>query len=69
MRTVFQYEKAEVRDAIVAQRSRTVDLLRGFPDADWEREVVPRWRLREVAAHLVSTDEASLTGRLFVLGL
>lgn len=69
MRTVFEYDKAEVRESIVAQRARTVDLLRSFPDPDWEREVVPRWRLREVAAHLVSTDEASLTGRLFMMGL
>jgi uncharacterized protein (TIGR03083 family) len=69
MRTVFDYDKIEVRDAVLDQRRRTVELLRTFSDADWEREVVPRWRLREVAAHMVATDQASLTGRILILGL
>ena len=63
------YSKDEVTLAVRSQRARTIELLRGLPEADWERIVVPRWRVREVAGHLVSTDEASLTGRLLMLGL
>lgn len=63
------YDKAEVTLAVRSQRARTIELLRGLPEAEWERIVVPRWRVREVAAHLVSTDQASLTGRLLIIGL
>lgn len=51
-----------------AQRQRTLTVLRSIPESDWERIVVPRWRLREVAAHLVTTDEGALTGRLLTAG-
>jgi uncharacterized protein (TIGR03083 family) len=52
-----------------AQRERTHALLRSIPEADWERIVVPRWRLREVVAHLITTDEGALTGRLLTAGI
>jgi uncharacterized protein (TIGR03083 family) len=67
--SVFDLDKVEVIDAMRAQRARTIALLGEIPEPDWERIVVPRWRLREVAAHLVATDEAALTGRLLTAGI
>jgi uncharacterized protein (TIGR03083 family) len=66
--SVFDLDKSEIVAALGAQRTRTVDLLRSIPESDWERIVVPRWRLREVAAHLVTTDEGAITGRSFTTG-
>jgi uncharacterized protein (TIGR03083 family) len=66
--SVHDLDKGEVTAAMHAQRERTLALLRSIPEADWERIVVPRWRLREVAAHLVTTDEGALTGRLLTAG-
>ena len=68
MGSIFDFEKREVVDAIKAQRARTIALLEDLSEAQWEMEVVPRWRVREVAAHLISTDEASLTGRYLGFG-
>jgi uncharacterized protein (TIGR03083 family) len=67
-RSVFDFDKAELIEALGAQRVRTMELLRGASDAEWEQEIVPRWRLREVAAHLVTTDEGTLTGRVLSAG-
>ena len=67
--SVFDLDKREVMDGVNAQRRRTLELLRSVSDSDWERIIVPRWRLREVAAHLVSGDEATLTGRILAVGL
>jgi uncharacterized protein (TIGR03083 family) len=61
-------DKNEVVSAMREQRARTLALFRAIPETDWERIVVPRWRLREVAAHLVTTDEGALTGRLLTAG-
>ena len=66
--SVFDLDKAEILAALGAQRARTMELLRGIPEPDWESIVVPRWRLREVAAHLVTTDEGAITGRSFTTG-
>jgi uncharacterized protein (TIGR03083 family) len=66
--SVLALDKAEIVSALGAQRARTMELLRGIPEADWERIVVPRWRLREVAAHLVTTDEGAITGRSLTTG-
>lgn len=66
--SVLDLDKAEVVAALGAQRARTMELLRGASDAEWETIVVPRWRLREVAAHLVTTDEGAITGRSFTTG-
>lgn len=66
--SVFALDKAEIVAALGAQRARTMDLLRGIPESGWETIVVPRWRLREVAAHLVTTDEGAVTGRSFTNG-
>ena len=67
--SVFDLDKAEIVSALSAQRAKTLDLLRSIPESDWERIVVPRWRLREVAAHLITTDEGALTGRSLSTGL
>lgn len=63
------YAKRDAIDAVRDQRARTLSLLDTLDDASWERGVVPGWRVREVAAHLISTDEAALTGRVFALGV
>ena len=67
--SVFDFDKAELVEALRSQRERTMALLRSATPKEWETEVVPRWRLREVAAHLVTTDEGNLTGRVFSAGL
>ena len=67
--SVFDFDKRGIIDALRAQRVRTLALLRGATAEEWEKEIVPRWRLREVAAHLVTTDEGTLTGRMFTAGL
>jgi uncharacterized protein (TIGR03083 family) len=66
--SVFDLDKKQVLAGVKAQRERTVALLRSISDADWERIVVPRWRVREVAGHLVSSDEGTLTGRILTVG-
>lgn len=66
--SIFDLDKVEVVAASRAQRARTMELLRSIPEPEWERIVVPRWRLREVAAHLVTTDEGAITGRSFTHG-
>ena len=67
--SVFDFEKGDLVAALRSQRERTMELLRGASEEAWEKEVVPRWRLREVAAHLVTTDEGTLTGRVFSAGM
>src|SRR4051794_25185864 len=47
------------------ERVRTLALLRTLEPEQWEVEVLPRWRVREVAAHLITTDKASVTGAIF----
>lgn len=68
MPSVLDYDKREVAERIRAQRARSLALLEDVDEAGWEREITPGWRLREVAAHLVSADEAALTGRMLALG-
>ena len=62
MTSVFDFEKRSVIDAVRAQRHRTIALLEDLTEEQWETEVLPRWRVREVAAHLVTTDASSLMG-------
>jgi len=66
--SVFDFDKRALISGLRAQRARTLELLRGATEEEWEKIVVPRWRLREVAAHLVTTDEGNLTGRVFTAG-
>lgn len=61
--------KAEVIGHVRAQRERTIRLLETLGPTDWEQIITPGWRVREVAAHLISTDEGAVTGRMFSVGL
>jgi len=69
MRSVFDHDKRSVVEAVRAQRARTLGLLERIDEQDWETIVTPGWRVREVAAHLIVTDEDALTGRMLKLGL
>jgi len=57
--------KAEIVRGTRMERVRTLALLRTLDAAQWETEVLPRWRVREVAAHLITIDKASVTGSIF----
>ena len=67
--SIFTFDKRETVDALRAQRAHTLALLEDLTDTQWETEIVLGWRTREVAAHLVSTDEASLTGKFLLWGI
>jgi uncharacterized protein (TIGR03083 family) len=69
VRSVLDFEKTEVLEAIRGQRARTLALLEPLSVEQWEIEVTPGWRTREVAAHLITTDEGALTGRMLAVGL
>jgi uncharacterized protein (TIGR03083 family) len=59
------------RDRIVrsvrVERRRTLDLLRPLQPDRWDTSALPGWRIREVAAHLITTDSAAVTGRFLPL--
>ncbi|MEX0657775.1 MAG: maleylpyruvate isomerase N-terminal domain-containing protein [Egibacteraceae bacterium] len=56
--------KASVVAALRSQRAATLTRLAALPDHSWDATCLPGWRVRDVAAHLVAMDEASVTGRL-----
>lgn len=56
--------KTPVVAALRTQRAATLGRLATLSDAGWELACLPGWRVRDVAAHLLAVDEASLTGRL-----
>jgi uncharacterized protein (TIGR03083 family) len=63
--------KDEIVRAIREERRRTLAFLRGLePDQFDVPTALPGWRIREVIAHLITTDKASATGAnlLTVLG-
>lgn len=68
-RSITHFDKAEVVEALREQRARTLALLDEIPPPQWNEPVLPGWRVREVVAHLITTDEGALTGRLLRLGL
>jgi len=58
-------DKAEVVRAIGAERDRTLALLRSMERAQWDLDTdLPGWRVREVVAHLLTTDRAGVNGTL-----
>ena len=67
--SIFEFDKREAVGALRAQRAHTIALLEDLSDAQWETEIVPGWRTREVASHLISTDEASVTGKYLLWGI
>jgi uncharacterized protein (TIGR03083 family) len=64
MTSILDFRKWEVVEAVRAQRQRTLALLEDLSEDQWDTEVLPRWRVREVAAHLVTTDASSLMGNV-----
>jgi uncharacterized protein (TIGR03083 family) len=54
--------KGDILRNIRIERGRTIAFLRGLEPEQWETVTLPGWRIREVAAHLVSLDRASLSG-------
>jgi uncharacterized protein (TIGR03083 family) len=55
--------KDEIVRAIRGQRRRTLTFLRGLEPQQFDTPTaLPGWRLREVIAHLITTDKASVTG-------
>jgi len=63
--------KDEIVRDIRGERRRTLTFLRGLEPEQFDvSTALPRWRLREVIAHLITTDKASVTGAnlLTVLG-
>ncbi len=56
-------DKRAIVPAVVAERRSTLQLLRGLPPAAFDTPTaLPGWRIREVVAHLVTTDRGSVTG-------
>jgi uncharacterized protein (TIGR03083 family) len=62
--------KAEIVRTIRGERRRTLDLLESLDPAQFEvSTALPGWRVREVVAHLVTTDRASVTGAILPAAL
>jgi uncharacterized protein (TIGR03083 family) len=60
--------RAEVIErALRVQRATTLDLLQSLAPEQWAESCLPGWRVRDVVAHLVTTDEAAVTGRVVPL--
>jgi uncharacterized protein (TIGR03083 family) len=60
--------KDEIVRNVKAERRRTLRLLRSLEPAAWETPTaLPGWRIREVAAHLITTDRAAVSGSMLPL--
>lgn len=59
-------QKSLALTALREQRDATLRRLRALDPEDWERPCLPGWQVRDVVAHLIATDEASVTGRLYL---
>lgn len=59
--------KREIVRGVAAERRRTIAFLSELPAERWDTPTaLPRWRIREVVAHLITTDRASLTGSILL---
>ncbi len=57
--------KGEVLRSVKAARRATLALLRDLDSSQFDAPTaLPGWRVREVVAHLISTDRAALTGSI-----
>ncbi len=57
--------KPDVVRSIAAERARTLGLLRPLSDDRFDvPTALPGWRVREVVAHLITTDQAAVTGAI-----
>jgi uncharacterized protein (TIGR03083 family) len=50
-----------------AQRLATLEQLTALAPSSWDEPCLAPWRVREVVAHLITLDEAAVTGRLLPL--
>jgi uncharacterized protein (TIGR03083 family) len=58
-------DKHAIARSIALERQRTLDLLRPLEPSRLDASTaLPGWRIREVVAHLITTDAASVTGRI-----
>lgn len=59
--------KQELVRGVVTERRRTIAFLSELPPESFDTPTaLPRWRIREVVAHLITTDRAALTGSIMV---
>jgi uncharacterized protein (TIGR03083 family) len=59
--------KRELVRGVVAERRRTIAFLSELPPETFDTPTaLPRWRIREVVAHLITTDRAALTGSIML---
>jgi uncharacterized protein (TIGR03083 family) len=57
--------KDEILRSVTAQRRTTLSFLRNLDPGQFDTPTaLPGWRLREVAAHLITTDRAAVTGTI-----
>ena len=56
--------KQDIIRAVTDQRRRTLSFVAGLDAAQFETEVLPNWRVREVLAHLITTDRSAVTGSI-----
>ncbi len=62
--------KSEILRSIRAERRATLALLRTLDPGLFEAPTaLPGWRIREVVAHLITTDKASVTGTILPVAL
>ena len=64
-RQLTPVNKDQILRAIKAERRATLSLLRGLEATQFDTPTaLPGWRVREVVAHLISTDRAAVTGAI-----
>jgi uncharacterized protein (TIGR03083 family) len=56
--------KRDIIRAIKDQRRRTLAYVSELDPSQFDSEVLPGWRVREVLAHLITTDKATVTGAI-----
>jgi uncharacterized protein (TIGR03083 family) len=56
--------KSDILRAVKDQRRRTLAYLSGLDHEQFDVVALPRWRVREVLGHLISTDRAAVTGTI-----
>ncbi len=57
--------KREIVRSIQNERLRTLTFLQGLEPAKWDTPTaLSGWRIREVVAHLITTDRAAITGQI-----
>jgi uncharacterized protein (TIGR03083 family) len=60
-------DKDEILRSVRAERRRTAAFLSSLEPAQWDTVALPGWRIREVAAHLISLDVSALSGAILPL--